>query len=186
MAHARARTQTSPIDAEPDFYFPPKESARRRVISNLVTAALILLTLFTVFWVFFLKGMMNSEPLASQLTLFDLIPLGNSIPGVLNGVQIVAMSMIFNSVSLKLNEYENHRTDTMFEDALIGKTFVFEFVNKYAACLYIAFIKKYYSGKKRHQCYRVRTECNAYFIILFFMHCVVYHRTIRSPRGMHR
>ena len=35
------------------------------------------------------------------------------------------------------------RTDTEYEDALIGKTFVFMFVNSFAALFYIAFVKPF-------------------------------------------
>ena len=34
-------------------------------------------------------------------------------------------------------------TDTEYEDALIGKTFVFMFVNSFAALFYIAFVKPF-------------------------------------------
>jgi hypothetical protein len=34
-------------------------------------------------------------------------------------------------------------TDTAYEDALIGKTFVFMFVNSFAALFYIAFVKPF-------------------------------------------
>ena len=37
---------------------------------------------------------------------------------------------------------ENHRTDTEYEDNLIAKTFMFQFVNSYASLIYIAFIKE--------------------------------------------
>lgn len=42
---------------------------------------------------------------------------------------------------------ENHRTDTEFEDHLIGKTFLFQFVNSYASLFYVAFIKTAAEGK---------------------------------------
>lgn len=38
---------------------------------------------------------------------------------------------------------ENHRTDTEYEDNLIAKTFMFQFVNSYASLVYIAFIKEH-------------------------------------------
>jgi hypothetical protein len=44
-------------------------------------------------------------------------------------------------MAIKLNNFENWRTDTEYEDNLIAKTFVFQFVNSYAALIYIAFIK---------------------------------------------
>jgi len=46
-------------------------------------------------------------------------------------------------VSLYLNEYENHRTPTEYENSLIVKTFLFKFVNSYNSLFYIAFFKQY-------------------------------------------
>lgn len=51
--------------------------------------------------------------------------------------------MIYTQVSLKLNKYENHRTDTEYEDSLILKTFAFRYVNNYSPLFYIAFVKPY-------------------------------------------
>eukprot|EP01035_Chromulina_nebulosa_P017328 gene17328-22872_t len=39
-----------------------------------------------------------------------------------------------------LNDRENHRTDTQYEDAMVSKIFLFQFVNSYASFFYIAFI----------------------------------------------
>lgn len=43
----------------------------------------------------------------------------------------------------RLHSQENHRTDTAYEDNLIAKTFMFQFVNSYASLAYIAFIKEH-------------------------------------------
>ena len=45
-----------------------------------------------------------------------------------------------------LNDYENHRTESEYEDALVVKTFLFQFVNSYAPLIYIAFIKEHFDG----------------------------------------
>jgi anoctamin-10/anoctamin-7 len=47
----------------------------------------------------------------------------------------------YNRVALYLNGLENHRKETNYEDALIGKTFIFQFVNSYMSLFYIAFLK---------------------------------------------
>jgi hypothetical protein len=39
------------------------------------------------------------------------------------------------------NEWENHRTQTEFEDAMIFKVFLFQLFNNYAALFFIAFVK---------------------------------------------
>lgn len=38
---------------------------------------------------------------------------------------------------------ENHRTDSQYEDALIIKLFVFQFINSYATFFFLAFVAPY-------------------------------------------
>jgi len=61
--------------------------------------------------------------------------------GIVNGLFIVTFNMIYNTVAIKLTDWENHRTETEYEDALIVKKFAFQFVNSYISLFYIAFFK---------------------------------------------
>ncbi|CAM9635330.1 unnamed protein product, partial [Heterosigma akashiwo] len=48
--------------------------------------------------------------------------------------------------SVWLNNAENFRTDTEYEDGLVAKTFAFQFVNSYATFYYTAFFKRSSEG----------------------------------------
>jgi threonine/homoserine/homoserine lactone efflux protein len=65
------------------------------------------------------------------------------IAALANAIQIQVMNIIYGGVAIQLTDYENHRTDTQYEDSLISKTFVFQFVNSYASLFYIAFFKPF-------------------------------------------
>ena len=52
---------------------------------------------------------------------------------------------MYGSISIQLNDYENHRTETEYEDNLISKIFIFQLVNSFAALTYVSFIK-YFLG----------------------------------------
>jgi hypothetical protein len=52
---------------------------------------------------------------------------------------IVICSIIYKSLSIKLTTAENHRTQTEYDDALIVKNFMFEFINNYFTLFFIAF-----------------------------------------------
>ncbi|RYH14491.1 hypothetical protein EON65_33545, partial [archaeon] len=52
-------------------------------------------------------------------------------------------------VANALSERENHRTDTQYEDSMIAKIFIFQFVNSYASFFYLAFIAQFV-GTSRH------------------------------------
>ena len=60
---------------------------------------------------------------------------------------VCVLSSGYTNRPLHDDDVENHRTDTAYEDALIAKTFLFQFVNSYASCFYIAFIKNYIPGE---------------------------------------
>jgi hypothetical protein len=47
-------------------------------------------------------------------------------------------------VALALTRLENHRTRTEFEDALIVKSFSFQFINYYFLLFYLGFLKTGY------------------------------------------
>jgi len=66
--------------------------------------------------------------------------------GIINAVQIQILNTIYGGVSVKLNDYENHRTESEYENALIAKSFLFKFVNSYNSLFYLCFIKKYDVG----------------------------------------
>jgi hypothetical protein len=61
--------------------------------------------------------------------------------GVLSAVAIVILGTIYKKIAIMLTDWENHRTDIDYEDALISKTFIFEFCNNYIGLFYIAFLK---------------------------------------------
>ena len=59
----------------------------------------------------------------------------------MNGIFIIIFNQIYSRLAETFTIWENHRTETEFEDALIIKTFLFQFVNSYVSLYYIAFIK---------------------------------------------
>ena len=61
----------------------------------------------------------------------------------LSSMQIAIGNIIANYVAMLLNAFENHRTESQFEDALIAKLFCFQFVNSYSSCFYIAFVAEH-------------------------------------------
>jgi len=66
---------------------------------------------------------------------------GGYLALVINSITIQLLAFVYKMIAQFLNEFENHKTDTDFEDSLIAKTFVFSFVNSYATLFYMAFIK---------------------------------------------
>lgn len=65
------------------------------------------------------------------------------IASILNTLEITLFNIVYSRIAVVLTDSENHRTDTQFEDALVSKLFVFQFVNSYASFFFIAFIASY-------------------------------------------
>jgi Calcium-activated chloride channel len=49
---------------------------------------------------------------------------GATVTSVMNAVQIQVLNFVYRKIALKLTEFENHRTQTQFEDSLIVKVIV--------------------------------------------------------------
>jgi hypothetical protein len=63
-----------------------------------------------------------------------------TVASVLNAVQIQVLNFVYSKIATALTDRENHRTETMYEDSIIVKIFVFQFVNSYASFFYLAFV----------------------------------------------
>merc|ERR550534_1153505 len=61
--------------------------------------------------------------------------------GFITAFAILITNSIYYHVAYWANEYENHRTDREFENALIWKSFAFRFINAYNALFYVSFLK---------------------------------------------
>lgn len=60
---------------------------------------------------------------------------------VVNTLTVLIFTFLYRAVATRLTENENHRTQTEFDDALMTKLFVFEFINNYFMLFYIGFFK---------------------------------------------
>jgi len=70
---------------------------------------------------------------------------GSIIGGVVNAIVIIAFNVIWRKAADILTAWENHRTQTEYDDALTFKIFLFQFVNSYISLYYIAFFKSHNS-----------------------------------------
>jgi len=77
----------------------------------------------------------------AALFTFGGIATGETIASIANAVAIMVLNGIYSQTAVTLNNWENHRTETMYEDALIAKIFLFQLINSYAALVSTAFVK---------------------------------------------
>eukprot|EP01052_Picozoa_sp_SAG31_P015570 SAG31_NODE_1004_length_10437_cov_2.754208_10_plen_696_part_00 len=62
-----------------------------------------------------------------------------------NLIIIQTYGAIYEILAQKLNEWENHRTHADFDNSLVVKNFMFQFLNNYFLLFYIAFFREYVS-----------------------------------------
>eukprot|EP00644_Phytophthora_capsici_P014584 jgi/Phyca11/536486/estExt2_fgenesh1_pg.C_PHYCAscaffold_540035 len=136
---------TSPIDGSEIHYFSPHTRFRRVMGSLFFITMLIVLVVGVVAGIFVFRYAATSGKWKDMFTV-DGMQLGGAAASTVNAIQIMIMNNVYSSIAEKLNHFENHRTDTEYEDHLIGKTFLFQFVNSYASLFYVAFIKTAVEG----------------------------------------
>ena len=64
------------------------------------------------------------------------------VSALANLVIIQSYGQTFERLAIKLNKWENHRFESEFEDALVAKNFLFQFVNNYIVLFYLAFLRE--------------------------------------------
>mgnify|MGYP000846242841 CR=1 FL=1 len=69
------------------------------------------------------------------------VQLGSVLGGAMNGVYVAVSNQVYQRVARRLTDWENHRTLSDYDDALIVKTMIFQSANSYVALYYTAFVK---------------------------------------------
>lgn len=123
----------SPITGEDEMYFSDAERRMRyaRTIPIICFSLLVVIcaAIAVVLFQFFAIHSSTFPPGS-----------GAAIAGCANAVVISVLNKIYEGIAEQMNEYENHQTRTAYEDAMILKVFLFQFVNSYAAMFYTAFL----------------------------------------------
>jgi len=116
-------------------WFNPSVRRSRLVITTLVGIFLFAFMMFVAILLQAMKAYIAHEggPLYSNLSTI--------LAAILQSIFIMVMSFLWSKIGVAINDWEMHRTDTDWEDALILKTFAFQFINCYGAAFYIAFIQ---------------------------------------------
>eukprot|EP00479_Gromia_sphaerica_P001204 TRINITY_DN1136_c0_g1_i1.p1 TRINITY_DN1136_c0_g1~~TRINITY_DN1136_c0_g1_i1.p1 ORF type:complete len:342 (-),score=65.17 TRINITY_DN1136_c0_g1_i1:227-1252(-) len=119
----------SMIDGKLIEYYGPLARLKKQLLSHSVILTLILAIVAAVTGFFFVQNLRQVQDSAFLSTLVS----------VLNGVQIQIFNQIYSYVAVKMNNYENHQTQSDYENSLISKLFAFKFINSYNSLFYIRF-----------------------------------------------
>jgi len=112
------------------LYYPPEEKNDNLCVSASVVLSYMLLVLGVVVSIYIMRFSIQG----------DVGVWASLMASVLNTIQIVIFNFIYRSVVQQLTDHENPRTDTIYEDSMIVKLFLFQFVNSYSSFFFVAFI----------------------------------------------
>lgn len=153
------------IDGQPMKWADPKRNFRMRLLSKATNLLAILVVLGAVTGMFFLSHFLTTGSRESSLKIGGT-EIGATLAALVNATQIQIMNLVYGTLAKYMTKWENHRTDTEFEDALIAKTFVFQFVNSYSSLVYIAFIKAHVGDSCEGSCMdELSTQLGTLFIV---------------------
>ncbi|XP_042146246.1 anoctamin-7 [Ixodes scapularis] len=133
---------------EPSF---PAHIRKQRIAAG-VAVLMLMIALVLVFMVsVIIYRVLVSIPLFRSKSFKGLASLIASCSGAfVNLLFIMILGKVYERLALKLTQWEMHRTQTDFENNLIFKVFLFQFVNFYSSIFYIAFFKGRFVGYPGH------------------------------------
>lgn len=125
-------TVKSHIDGTDITYFPASKLAKRTRLSRSVVLTFMTMVVAFVAAIYTFRWYLQQRD--------DTVEAASTIASIINTIQIQIFNYIYQKVARSLTDMENHRVDTAYEDSLIVKLFVFQFINSYASFFFLAFI----------------------------------------------
>ena len=78
-------------------------------------------------------------------------PIISSVTGaLLNVVSMLILEFIYEKIAVVMTNWENHQKESTYQNALVFKMFLFNFVNLYSSVFYVAFFKGKFVGYPGH------------------------------------
>nr|XP_046264637.1 anoctamin-8 isoform X2 [Scatophagus argus] len=131
----RGVKRCSPITGCEEFYYPPW---KRAVFRWLVSLPICLLCLCFVF----LAMLLCLELQEVVMEIQELPSITRFIPKILLAVTVTVCDEVYKKIAYWLNDMENYRLQSAYENNLIIKMVFFEFINSYLSLFYIGFYLK--------------------------------------------
>ncbi|XP_026230983.1 anoctamin-8 isoform X2 [Anabas testudineus] len=131
----RGVKRCSPITGCEEFYYPPW---KRALFRWLVSLPICLLCLCFVF----LAMLLCLELQEVVMEIQELPGITRFIPKILLAVTVTICDEVYKKIAYWLNDMENYRLQSAYENNLIIKMVFFEFINSYLSLFYIGFYLK--------------------------------------------
>ncbi|NXH46599.1 ANO6 protein, partial [Dicaeum eximium] len=113
------------------------------IIASVVGIIVYRLSVFLVFSAKLSQHVSGTEAIRKYLTPQTATSVTASL---ISFVVIMILNTIYEKVAILITDFELPRTQTDYENSLTTKMFLFQFVNYYSSCFYIAFFKGKFVG----------------------------------------
>lgn len=133
-------TENDPIDGFKILTYPMRYKFMKYLTSVVTLLFMVLVVMASVTAVIIYRVLVTVDYCGSASPELCLITT-TVVPSILNAFSIFVLGRFYDFLAVKLTDWENHRTQTKYDDSLIIKLFVFQFVNNYSSCFYIAFFR---------------------------------------------
>uniref|UniRef100_A0A8B9Q295 Anoctamin n=1 Tax=Apteryx owenii TaxID=8824 RepID=A0A8B9Q295_APTOW len=113
------------------------------IIASVVGVIVYRLSVFLVFSALLSQHITETQAIHKYLTPQTATSVTAS---VISFIVIMILNIIYEKVAIMITDFELPRTQTDYENSLTTKMFLFQFVNYYSSCFYIAFFKGKFVG----------------------------------------
>ncbi|XP_050792073.1 anoctamin-6 isoform X4 [Gopherus flavomarginatus] len=113
------------------------------IIASVIGIIIYRLSVFLVFSAKLPRHINGTEAIQKYLTPQAATSVTASI---ISFIIIMILNIIYEKVAIMITDFELPRTQTDYENSLTMKMFLFQFVNYYSSCFYIAFFKGKFVG----------------------------------------
>ncbi|KAM3926928.1 anoctamin-6 isoform 2-T2 [Leptodactylus fuscus] len=113
------------------------------IVASVVGIIVYRLSVFLVFSATLPRHINGTEAIQKYLTPQTATTVTASI---ISFIIIMLLNMVYEKVAIMITDFELPRTKSEYENSLTTKMFLFQFVNYYSSCFYIAFFKGKFVG----------------------------------------
>ncbi|XP_067890513.1 anoctamin-7-like [Heterodontus francisci] len=132
-------TEPDPITGEPEAFYSVSKQRLKLALSLSVGIIMVGCVFISVLAVVIYKTWARFRVTTSNS--FESFLLTTVVSSLLNALSISILGKAYQIIAVKMTDWENYRTQTDHNDALIMKLFAFEFANSYSSLFYIAFLR---------------------------------------------
>lgn len=135
-------TQQDPVTGETAVHYSLHKRIGKYVVSFSVFLLMICIVLIISAAMIVYRIVLGVDYCSTGIWSNTTCTVVTSLCGtVANAVAIMILGKVYTILAYKLTDWENHKTETSYKDALIIKLFAFLFANSYTSLYYIAFFR---------------------------------------------